>query len=301
LATQTDVIPAQAGIHTDVTEASTLVSIAAALKSARVEIESIDARVLLQHALSVNRTYLAAHPEQILTEAEQEKLIASLDRRKNGEPVAYIIGEREFFGLAFQVTPAVLIPRPETELLVEQALARLPEHLPARVLDLGTGSGAIAISIAKHRPRVRVVAVDTESDALKLASKNARRLLGDRASSIEFLQSDWFGAVPDEPFDIIVSNPPYVADDDPHLKQGDLRFEPRKALAAGPRGLSALAHIARNAAPRLVPGGWLLLEHGYDQGNACRELLAQGRLENIAIHRDLAGIDRVTLGQRQAT
>ena len=289
-----DAIPAKAGIHLAVT-------VADATKFAQQQIDPVDARILLQHTLQANRAHLAAHPEKQLTPAQQKQFYALIARRKNGEPVAYIVGEREFFGLTFHVTPAVLIPRPETELLVEQALARLSEHRPTRILDLGTGSGAIAITIAKHRLLVEITAVDASENALSVARENVQRLLSDRAVSITFIQSDWFDAVPHELFDAIVSNPPYIAEDDPHLAQGDLRFEPREALAAGPRGLSALAHIARNAAPRLAPGGWLLLEHGYDQGAACRELLAAAEFTNVATHKDLAGIDRVTLGQRHVS
>ncbi len=285
-----DVIPAKAGIHSALT-------IADAMKFAQRKIDLVDARVLLQHTLRANRAHLATHPERVLSDAENNQFSNYVERRKNGEPVAYLIGEREFFGLMFKVTPAVLIPRPETELLVEQALERLPEHRSARVLDLGAGSGAIAIAIAKHRPLAHITAVDASNAALEIARENAQRLLRDRASAVAFLQSDWFSAVNDEPFDLIVSNPPYVAEDDPHLAQGDLRFEPRQALAAGPSGLSALAHIARNAASRLAPGGWLLLEHGYDQGNACNVLMAAAGFVNVATHQDLAGIDRLTLGQ----
>lgn len=269
-----------------------------ALRMAQLEIDAIDARVLLQHTLQTNRAGLAAHPERVLNEVEQDRFSASVARRKSGEPVAYITGEREFFGLAFTLSPAVLIPRPETELLVEQALKRLPEDRSARVLDLGTGSGAIAIAIAKNRPLSCVVAIDANADALEIARHNARRLLGSRASRIEFRNSDWFSAAADGPFDIIVSNPPYVADDDPHLAQGDLRFEPRGALAGGAHGLSALVHIARNAVPHLAPSGWLLLEHGYDQREACCQLIHAAGFVSVETHRDLAGLDRVTVGQR---
>jgi release factor glutamine methyltransferase len=257
--------------------------------------------VLLQHVLRTNRAHLAAHPERVLSPAEWDRFRTHVARRKNGEPIAYITGNREFYGLNFKVTAAVLIPRPDTELLVEQALERLPEHRSARVLDLGTGSGAIAIAIAKHRPLARVTAVDASAEALEIAVHNARHLLGDAATSMEFLLSDWFGALTDESFDLIVSNPPYVAEDDPHLAQGDLRFEPIRALAGGPRGLSALRHIVRNAAPRLAPGGRLLLEHGFDQGEACRAMLASAGFANVQTHRDLAGIERVTLGQRDVS
>jgi release factor glutamine methyltransferase len=286
-----DVIPAKAGIHSAVT-------IGDAMKFAQRQIDLVDARVLLQDTLQINRAYLAAHPEKKLTEEQLNRFDALIARRKNGEPIAYVIGEREFFGLTFKVTTAVLIPRPETEMLVDQALMRLSKHHRARVVDLGTGSGAIAIAIAKHRPQVHITAVDASDDALAIARENARRLLPNRAEPIEFLHSEWFSDVPREPYDLIVSNPPYVAENDPHLTQGDLRFEPQQALAAGPHGLSALEHIARNAASHLVPGGWLLLEHGYDQGAACRALLHNHGFSASQTLQDLAGLDRITLAQR---
>ncbi len=286
------------GIPSRGPNAAASLSIGNALRLARSDIDAVDARALLQFALQTNRTYLAAHSERVLSEAEEHQFCAAVERRKNGEPVAYIVGEREFFGLRFKVTPAVLIPRADTELLVEQALALLPEHRPTRVLDLGTGSGAIAIVIAQQRPLARVTAVDAAPDALEIAIRNGRHLLGEQATSVEFLLSDWFSAVTDEAFDLVVSNPPYVADDDPRLTQGDLRFEPRKALSGGAHGLSALWNIIGTAAPRLAPGGWLVLEHGYDQRAACSELMHTAGFVNVATHRDLAGIDRVTLAQR---
>ncbi len=268
-----------------------------ALQLAQRDLNAVDARVLLQHTLQTNRARLTAHPERVLSQAERDQFCAVIERRKNGEPVAYIIGEREFFGLRFKTTPSVLIPRPETELLVEQALARISAHLSTRVLDLGTGSGAIAIAIAQQRPFARMLAVDSDADALEIATYNGRHLLGEEASSVEFRLSDWFSAVAEESFDMIVSNPPYVADDDPHLAQGDLRFEPRRALDGGAGGLSALENIVRNAAPRLGPGGWLLLEHGHDQSEACNKLMNTAGFMGIETHPDLAGIDRVTIGQ----
>jgi release factor glutamine methyltransferase len=274
------------------------IDISAALSQALCDIDAVDARVLLQHVLQSNRAHLVAHSDQILTNTQRNQFCAYVARRKNGEPVAYIVAEREFFGLSFKVSKAVLIPRPETELIVEQSLARIPENQLARVLDLGTGSGAIAIAIAKNRPLVRVSAVDAEVEALEIAKHNGQHLLGNRASSVEFRLGDWFSAVAHESFDLIVSNPPYVAEDDPHLAQGDLRFEPRRALVGGPRGLSALQHIAWNAASHLVPGGWLLLEHGYDQREACSKLMMLAGFVDLTTHRDLAGIDRVTIGQR---
>jgi release factor glutamine methyltransferase len=285
------VIPATAEIHLAAT-------IAVALKNAQAEIDPIDARALLQHTVKTNRAYLAAHSEKVLSAIQQQQFFELIARRKNGEPIAYIIGEREFFGLTFNVTRAVLIPRPETEMLVEQVLMRLSEHHPKRILDLGSGSGAIAIAVAHHRPFAEIVATDVSNEALAVARLNADMILRERAAAIEFVQSDWFDNVSGERFDVIVSNPPYIAEDDPHLAQGDLRFEPRQALAAGPRGLSALAHIARNAAPRLAPGGWLLFEHGYDQGRACRALLENNGFTATQTLQDLAGLDRITLGQR---
>ncbi len=274
-----------------------MITITSALRFAQREVDAVDARALLQHVLKTTRAHLAAHPERVLTSSEQQQFCAGIARRKNGEPVAYIVGEREFFGLGFIVSPAVLIPRPETELLVEQALMRIPEHRRVHVLDLGTGSGAIAITLAKHRPRAQITAIDASKDALKIAAANAQRLLGNQASTVELLQSDWYDSVPDARYDLILANPPYIADDDPHLAQGDLRFEPRQALAAGPHGLSALAHIVQNAAPHLAPGGWLILEHGYDQREACAEFLQIAGFVNVATHRDLAGIARVSVGQ----
>ena len=288
---QTDAIPAQ-------DEIAIAVTIAEALKKADAEINPIDARILLRHTLQANRAHLAAHPEKKLNSAQQAQFYSFVARRRKGEPVAYIIGEREFFGLTFKVTPAVLIPRPETEMLVEQALMRLSEHRSMRVLELGTGSGAIAVSIAQHRAFARIIATDLSNEALNIAKQNAQNILPGHAAALHFLQSDWYRSVPEEPFDLIVSNPPYIAENDPHLARGDLRFEPQYALAAGPHGLSALAHIARNAASRLAPGGWLILEHGYDQGRACCALLDDNGFTDTQTLQDLAGLDRVTLGQR---
>ena len=276
-----------------------MTTITTALTEAKQAVDAIDARVLLQHVLKVDRAYLIAHSHETFTPDVIERYEQLVARRATGEPIAYIIGQREFYGLTFKVTPAVLIPRPETELLVEQALVRLSEHSPTRVLDLGTGSGAIAIAIARHRPQASIVAVDRSPEALAIARENADILLRDRASAIDFRISDWFSALDAERFDVIVSNPPYVADNDPHLSQGDLRFEPKLALAAGPRGLDFLAHIAREAAPRLAPGGWLLLEHGYDQRDACLALMGENGYVEIACSADIANIPRVTVGQRR--
>ena len=254
----------------------------------------LEAQVLLGHALGKPRAWLIAHSDDRL-DPEQTATFADLfDRRWGGEPVAYILGEREFYSLNFKVTPAVLIPRPETELLVELALARLPTGLSARVLDLGTGSGAVAVTLALHRPEAEVVAVDQSAAALEVAQENAQRLGADK---LRLVRSDWYRALDEEKFDLIVSNPPYIAAGDAHLEQGDVRFEPPAALASGEDGLNDIRAIVRGAAVRLKPGGWLLFEHGYDQASACRELLLQAGFEQVASATDLAGIARVSYGQ----
>lgn len=256
----------------------------------------LEAQILLGKALGGrSRAWLVAHDRDPLTPPQAAAFQELLERRLAGEPVAYILGEREFYGMAFKVTPDVLIPRPETELLVELALARLPLDSPARVLDLGTGSGAVALSIAAQRPQAMVTAVDISPAALEVARENARRLA---VPNVRFLQGAWFAALPErERYGLIVSNPPYVAAGDPHLAQGDVRFEPAGALASGVDGLDDIRAIAANAPAHLVPGGWLLFEHGYDQAAACRVLLEQAGFVSVASAADLAGIERVTLGK----
>ena len=254
--------------------------------SARLEIQ-----YLLQHVLHKPRAWLLAHPEAILDASNDEHYRALLLRRLGGEPMAYILGEREFFGLTFRVTPATLIPRPETELLVELALQRIPPHEPCRVLDLGAGSGAIALAIAHARPQIEMVAVDASAAALAVAQENAARLA---IPNVRFVLSDWYAALGDARYRVIVSNPPYVAAGDAHLEQGDLRFEPESALAAGPDGLADIRRIAAGARARLEPGGWLLLEHGYDQAAAVQEILEAAGLGAGFTAADLAGIGRVT-------
>ena len=260
--------------------------------SARIEVQS-----LLQTVLGVNRAWLLSHPEQLLDTGQHDRYIALFERRLRGEPVAYLLGEREFYGLNFKVSPATLIPRPETELLVELALQRIPQNGPCRVLDLGTGSGAIALSIAHRRPDAEVVAADASAAALEVAQSNARRL---EIGNARMLQSDWFGALQDEWFDIIVSNPPYISEGDPHLGQGDVRFEPRDALASGKDGLDDIRRICTQAGNHLRENGWLLLEHGYGQAAQVRALLEQSGLERTFSARDLAGIERVSGGVNAA-
>ena len=256
-------------------------------------IDPIDARALLRAAMGVSDTHLVAHPGQALTDLQRERYLAWVERRRAGEPVAYLTGEREFYSLAFKVTPAVLIPRPETELLVEAALECVPALAPFRVLDLGTGSGCVAIAIAKHRVRARVTATEVSRDALAVARENAAR----HGCGIEFLESDWFDALAGRRFDLVVSNPPYVAERDPHLSEGDSRFEPRTALVAGVDGLSCIRLIIARARAQLEPGGGLLFEHGYDQATRCRALLAQAGYLEVATRHDLAGVGRVSGGR----
>jgi release factor glutamine methyltransferase len=256
-------------------------------------IDPVDAHALLRAALGVSEAHLAAHPEQALTCLQRDRYVDWVQRRRAGEPVAYLTGEREFYGLSFRVTPAVLIPRPETELLVELALERIAAPAPVRVLDLGTGCGCIAVAIAKHRPLARLAAAEISGAALAVARENAVR----HGASVEFIESDWLGAVPGRRFELIVSNPPYVAEGDRHLTQGDLRFEPRAALVAGADGLACIRAFVAQARAYLAPGGWLLFEHGHDQAERCRELLGAAGYSEVFSRRDLAGIERVSGGR----
>lgn len=253
----------------------------------------LEIRVLLGHALGVSRAWLIAHEHDELPAALLEKYEALLARRLAGEPVAYLLGEKEFFGRSFHVTPDVLVPRPETELLVELALAKLPADKPVRILDLGTGSGCIAITLALERPDCGVVAVEQSATALVVAKRNAVHL----GAKLGFYQGSWYQALPldTEKFDFVVSNPPYVAEGDPHLAA--LAHEPASALASGTDGLADIRHIVAGAPDWLKPGGWLLFEHGWDQGEACRDLLQQAGFCNVETRADLAGIGRVTLGR----
>ena len=251
----------------------------------------LENRILICHALGLTRVSLITQSERALTQPEAEQLSALVERRFGGEPIAYIVGKREFFGLDFALTHAVLIPRPDTELLVELALERLP--LQGRVLDMGTGSGAIAVALAHTRPDAQVTALDVSAPALEVARANA---LANKAQ-VRFLLSDWFAAVDTDRYDLIVSNPPYIADGDVHLSQGDLRFEPVGALTDHADGLSALRTIAMGAPARLAPHGWLLMEHGYDQAEQVRQMLAAIGYTEVQSWRDLAAIERVTGGR----
>jgi len=274
---------------------------AASRIAAALDLESASARVearsLLCHALGVDSSWLAAHGRDDLGEAEGA-FEAQVRRRLQGEPISYLTGRREFFGLDFVVSPAVLIPRPETEILVEAAIARVAAGEPSRVLDLGTGSGCIAISIARHRSGAEVTAVEASQASLAVAWENATHILG--PGRLRLLAGDWFAPVAGERFGLIVANPPYVAEGDSHLSRGDLRFEPRAALVAGPDGLDCIRRIIREAPAHLAPGGWLLFEHGYDQAEICRNLLRESGLQEVVSIRDLSGIERVS-GARRLT
>ncbi|MEH8230875.1 peptide chain release factor N(5)-glutamine methyltransferase [Aeromonas veronii] len=256
-----------------------------------------DADVLLCHLLGCRRSYLMTWPERELDAAQQVTLQTWLARRLNGEPIAHLVGEREFWSLPLKVSPATLIPRPDTEVLVEQALTRIPQG-PCAVLDLGTGTGAIALALKSERPEVDVWAVDRMADAAALARENSAAL----GLPIEVRDGSWFEPLgePDRDntprFAVIVSNPPYIDGADPHLEQGDVRFEPRSALVADDAGLADIRHIVDHAPAYLLTDGWLLLEHGWDQGEAVRQLLRDGGYREVATVRDYGDNDRVTLG-----
>jgi len=257
----------------------------------------LDAELLLACCLDKNRSYLYAWPDQVPPAPVQVRFRALLARRAAGEPVAYLLGQREFWSLPLGVTPATLIPRPETETLVALALQRIPADADACIADLGTGSGAIALAIARERPRCRIDATDISVDALAVAAANAQHL---GLSNIHFHAGDWCAALPDIRFDLIASNPPYIAEDDIHLTLGDVRFEPRRALAAGACGLDALQAIARCAGAHLRPQGWLLLEHGYEQSEAVTRLLQSNGYGEVCDYPDTAGLGRVTAGRSPA-
>jgi release factor glutamine methyltransferase len=248
--------------------------------------------MLAARVLEKGGAWLIAHADEPVPAGIEKAFSALAERRGQGEPMAYILGVREFYGLEFAVSPSVLIPRPETELLVELALARIPANADARALDLGTGSGAIAVAVGKARPQARLTAVDIDYAALGVARENARR----HRVRVRFFCGDWFGALPGEIFDLIVSNPPYVAAGDPHLAMGDVRFEPQRALLGGADGLDCIRAIIAKAAKHLRPGGWLLFEHGYDQAEACRALLRTHAYSEVQSWSDLAGIARVSGG-----
>jgi release factor glutamine methyltransferase len=254
-----------------------------------------DAEILLGFVTGRSRTFIMAFGETSLTASELEELEALLARREQGEPVAYLVGEREFWSLSLSVSPATLIPRPDTECLVEQALLRLPAS-PQKVLDLGTGTGAVALAIASERPDCQLTGVDLQPEAVKLAQHNAQKLAISNAS---FVQGSWFAPVAGQQFAVIVSNPPYIDAADPHLAEGDVRFEPASALVADNAGLADLQTLIEHAPQHLLPGGWLLLEHGWQQAQEVQQLFRQAGYHQVATVKDYGGNDRVSLGQWQ--
>jgi release factor glutamine methyltransferase len=310
-------------IHSALLQAQALLNSSLKLDAADARFES---QLLLQHLLDTNRAWLIVHENDTLQPDTQAKFEALVMRRLQGEPMAYILGMREFYGLPLQVTPDTLIPRPDTEILVEAALAKIPasEITPTQpyqgksepgdfhkihhktldpalhrngsldILDLGTGSGAIALAIAKHRPQASVTGLDASLAAIKVAEKNAAAL---QIRNVQFLLSDWFTALENQRFDLIVSNPPYIEQGDMHLSQGDLRFEPLSALASGADGLDDIRRIINDCLVHLKPQGWLMLEHGYNQAAAVADLMTQSGLVQLATFKDLGGNDRVTIGK----
>ncbi|MEE4150565.1 peptide chain release factor N(5)-glutamine methyltransferase [Pseudomonas viridiflava] len=253
----------------------------------------LDAELLLAAALGKPRSFLHTWPERIVSTEAALAFAGYLQRRRTGEPVAYILGQQGFWKLDLEVAPHTLIPRPETEMLVEAALELVPAFAPAEVLDLGTGTGAIGLALANDRQQWKITAVDRVLEAVELAERNRQRLQLDNA---EVLNSHWFSALEGRQFDLMISNPPYIAETDPHLSMGDVRFEPGSALTSGPDGLDDLRTIISEAPAHLSPGGWLLLEHGYDQGPAVRELLIRHGFERIQTRRDLGEHERITFG-----
>lgn len=254
----------------------------------------LEAELLLAYVLKQPRSYLYAHPEEVLSPQQLQLLTSYLQQRVNGKPIAYILGEKEFWSLPLIVNEHTLIPRPDTELLVEQVLKIIPKTAQKTVVDLGTGSGAIALAIAHERPNCRVLATDQSAQALQVAQLNAERL---GVHNVEFYQGDWCAALPTKLYNIIVSNPPYIPEHDPHLQQGDLQFEPQSALIAGKDGLNAYRTIVAQAKDYLLPGGYLFFEHGYNQGEAVRALLQQYKFIHITTMIDLAQHERVTFGR----
>lgn len=269
--------------------------VVAALTAVHGRVPVAEARILLCHVLGWSHARLASYPEQVLTSRDWRQFRRLVERRELGEPMAYIIGRREFYGRTFQVSPAVLIPRPETELLVDAALEYMSTRVAPKVLDLGTGSGVLAITLALELPGAVVTALDRSAEALAVARRNAESL----GAPVRFRRSDWFAQLSGERFDLIVANPPYVAAGDPHLSHGDLPFEPGGALADGSAdGLDSIARICQAVCEHLEPGGWLWLEHGWNQAARVRALMRQSGLSALRSRRDVAGILRIGGGRR---
>lgn len=275
-----------------------MLTIAEALRSHTALTESdspqLDTALLLCHCLQQPRSYLYTWPEKPLTDAQTQQFRTLMSRRRRGEPVAHLLGYREFWSLPLQVSADTLIPRPDTECVVEQALSLLAAESAQSVLDLGTGTGAIALALASERPHWQILGCDVKASAVALAKTNAQRLA---MTNVAFQQADWFDGLTDQRFALIVSNPPYIAADDPHLREGDLRFEPSSALVAEQNGLADLQYIVAGAPEYLLPGGWLLLEHGFEQGDAVRELLRRRGYLAVASGDDYGGNQRMSWGQ----
>lgn len=269
----------------------------ALLREAKSRIEAVDAGILLAHVLGKSHGWLYAHDDAQVDAEAMVRFDQLVARRQRGEPVAYLIGQRGFWTLDLSVTRDTLIPRPETELLVELALQCIPQDRHVCVADLGTGSGAIALAIARDRPQARVIATDQSEAALAIAAANAR---ANAVANVEFRHGDWLRPLVGACFDVIAGNPPYIAQGDPHLMQGDLRYEPAEALASGRDGLDAIRHIVNDSPAHLAPDGWLLLEHGHDQGAAVRALMTAAGLNDVRTAQDLERRDRVTLGRLRA-
>lgn len=268
----------------------------AADKLASSDSARLDAEVLLAHALDKQRSYLYSYPEQTLSADTLKIFTALIEKRRQGTPIAYLTGQKEFWSLTLTVNETTLIPRPETELLVEQALKRIPVNESLTIADLGTGSGAIAIAIASERPDCSVIASDRQYASILLARQNAVHA---KLKNIHFICSDWCNALTHQCLDLIVCNPPYIAENDPHLSAGDVRFEPHHALAAGPDGMDDIQLIIKQSVNILKPGGWLILEHGFDQQEAVQKQLQENNYTGIETCKDLAGHPRVSLGQAQ--
>jgi len=254
----------------------------------------LDAEVLLCHVLQKERSYLRAWPDKLLEPEQQEQFWALTEKRRQGMPVAYLIGRREFWSRDFRVSPDVLIPRPDTELLVELGLNLIPPDAPFKLIDMGTGSGIIAVTLAAERPHAQVIATDLNSAALEIAKQNARH---HHITNIHFYQSDWFNNTPDIQFDLVISNPPYIAKDDSHLQEGDVRFEPQTALVAAQQGLRDIETIADGARGHLKPQGHLLIEHGYNQQHQIQTIFKGLGYDKVQTYQDLSGQPRVTYGQ----
>lgn len=276
-----------------------MISIASALKEALLQLQAshvdafIDSEVLLSVVINKNRAYLYSHPEQRLTHKQYQNYIHLVQERAKGMPIAYLTQSREFWSLTLKVTPDTLIPRHETERIVELALELIPNHAKTTVLDLGTGSGAIALALAKERPTWQIDACDKSKKALLIAQENAQN---NHINNVQFYHSDWFNQLPQKRYHAILSNPPYIAKTDPHLSQGDVQFEPTTALVSEKNGLADIQHIIQNSYDYLLPHGLLLLEHGYDQKKQVSTILNQLGYENIKCWQDLMGHDRVSGG-----